>query len=138
MLVLASSIYFISGEANEGLLMLVAMGFVVAISIYQETKSSRALQSLRQFTQSKVRVIRDKNEETIFTEELLPGDVMILEEGDKVPSDALILHANDLTLNESVITGESVPVDKNKEEGSNQLFHGSLSIPAVVMQWLLQ
>ncbi len=126
MLVLASSIYFILGEFNEGLLMLVAMGFVVAISIYQETKSSHALQSLRQFTQAKVSVIRDSTEVTILTEELLPGDVMILEEGDKVPADALILLANDLTLNESVITGESVPVDKKKEEGSNQLFHGSL------------
>src|SRR4030095_5619457 len=113
MLVVASSLYFILGQPNEGLLMLVAMILVVAISIYQQTKSSHALQILKQFTQSKVTVIRDQTEETILTEELLPGDVMILEEGDQVSADAIILHANDLTLNESVITGESVPVDKN-------------------------
>ena len=126
MLLVASSLYFILGEANEGLLMLVAMIFVVAISIYQETKSSNALQALKQFTQTRVKVIRDQQEQTILSEELVPGDIMILEEGDRVPADATILQSNDLTLNESVITGESVPVEKNNDQGSNQIFQGSM------------
>jgi len=126
MLLLASALYFILGEANEGLLMLVAMIFVVAISIYQETKSSNALQALKQFTQTRVRVIRDGREETILSEDLLPGDIMILQEGDRVPADASILQSNDLTLNESVITGESVPVEKNNEQGFNLIFQGSM------------
>src|SRR5580765_2018870 len=68
MLLFASSLYFILGETKEGLLMLVAMIFVVAISIYQETKSSRALQAPKQLTQSRVRVIRDGKNETILSE----------------------------------------------------------------------
>ena len=134
MLLFASSLYFILGETKEGLLMLVAMIFVVAISIYQETKSSRALQALKQLTQSRVGVIRDGKNETILSEELLPGDIMILQEGDKIPADACILQSNDLTLNESVITGESVPVEKNKDQGSNELFQGSM-ISVILWKW---
>jgi P-type Ca2+ transporter type 2C len=126
MLVFASALYFVLGQTDEGMLMLIAMCFVVAISIYQETKSSRALKALKEFTQARIAVIRDQREEMILTEELLPGDVMILSEGDKVPADAVILHANDLTVNESVITGESFPVEKNEHFGSNQLFQGTL------------
>jgi P-type Ca2+ transporter type 2C len=126
MLLVASSLYFILGEASEGLLMLVAMIFVVAISIYQETKSSNALQALKQYTQTRVRVIRDYREQNILSEELVPGDVMVLEEGNRVPADATILQSNDLTLNESVITGESVPVEKNNDQESSLIFQGSM------------
>jgi Ca2+-transporting ATPase len=72
MLVVASSLYFVLCESSEGLLMLLAMSFVVTISIYQETKSSRALQALKEFTQSKVTVIRDNKKESVFAEELVP------------------------------------------------------------------
>ncbi len=126
MLVFASVLYFVLGESDEGLLMMMAMSFVVAISIYQETKSTRALEALREFTQAGITVIRDHREEMILTEDLLPGDTMILTEGNKVPADAVILHANDLTVNESVITGESVPAEKNGLPGSNLLFQGTL------------
>ena len=126
MLVSASVLYFLLGESNEGLLMLMAMGLVVAISIYQETKSSRALGMLKEFTQARIAVIRDNQEEMILTEDLVPGDVMILKEGEKVPADAIVLHANDMTVNESVITGESFPAEKNDRSGSNQLFQGTL------------
>ena len=126
MLLVASSLYFILGEANEGLLMMVAMIFVVAISIYQETKSSNALQALKQYTQTRARVIRDHQEQDILSEELVPGDIMILQEGDRVPADAIILQSNDLTLNESVITGESFPVEKNNDQESNIIFQGSM------------
>jgi P-type Ca2+ transporter type 2C len=126
MLLVASSLYFILGEANEGFLMLVAMIFVVAISIYQETKSSNALQALKQYTQARVKVIRDRREQSILSEELVPGDIVILQEGDRVPADATILQSNDLTLDESIITGESVPAEKNNDQGNNQIFHGSM------------
>ena len=126
MLVFAAGLYFILGESDEGLLMLIAMSFVVAISLYQETKSTRALEALKEFTQAGITVIRDEQEEKILTEDLLPGDTMILTEGDKVPADAVILRANDLTVNESVITGESVPVEKNERSGSNELLQGTL------------
>ncbi|HVM86914.1 MAG TPA: cation-translocating P-type ATPase [Puia sp.] len=121
----ACTLYFIVGEKNEGFLMLAAMVFVAAISIYQEIKSSRALAALRQYVQPKIIVIRDKREQLIFSEDLLPGDLMILEEGNRIPADAVIIRSNDLSVNESVITGESMPVEKSSAENANQLFQGT-------------
>ena len=113
LLCLACALYFVMGEANEGFLMLAAMLFVAAISVYQEVKSSKALQALQQYTEPKVIVIRNGVEKSIASSELVPGDIILLEEGNKVPADANILQQNDLTVNESVITGESLPVEKS-------------------------
>jgi Ca2+-transporting ATPase len=125
LLVIACLLYFILGEISEGVMMAVAMVIVTAISLYQEVKSSRALDALKQFTGPKVTVIRDGNETVISNEELVPGDIMLLEEGMKVPSDAMVIQGNDLSVNESIITGESVPVEKNETEGRNLLYQGS-------------
>lgn len=126
MLLLACSLYFILGEPKEGILMLVAMTFVTAISFYQTVKSSRALNALRQFTEPRVTVIRDRKEQIIPSEELLPGDIMILAEGSRVNADAVILQQNDLTVNESVISGESMPAEKNEGKGHNLLYQGTI------------
>ena len=125
MLLLACSLYFLLGEPKEGTLMLIAMVFVAAISFYQEVKSSKALKALIQFTESKVTVIRDGLEKVIPTEELVPGDIMILEEGNRVNADGVIVQQNDLTLDESIISGESLPVEKNEKEHHNLLFQGT-------------
>ena len=125
LLIIACSLYFILGEISEGILMLVAMVFVSAISLYQEVKSSNALKALQQFAQPKVRVIRDGKESVIAAEELVPGDVMVLDEGMNIPADALILQANDFTVNESIITGESLPSDKQETGGHNTVFQGT-------------
>jgi len=125
MLLLACLLYFILGEVKEGLLMLAAMVFVGAISFFQGVKSSKALAALKKFTQPKVTVVRDGKEQIIFSEDLLPGDVLSLEEGNSVPADCTIFRSNDLSINESIITGESQPVDKNASEGYNQLFQGT-------------
>lgn len=125
LLVMACVLYFILGEVNEGFLMLVAMAFVSAISLYQEVRSTNALKALQQYTAPKVRVIRDNSESVISSDELVPGDVMLLEEGMNIPADAIILEENDLTVNESIITGESLPVDKHNTAGQNILFQGT-------------
>ncbi|MBS1598882.1 MAG: cation-translocating P-type ATPase [Bacteroidetes bacterium] len=125
MLFAACCLYFILGESSEGFLMLAAMFFVAAISLYQEVKSSRALSALKQYTEPKITVVRDGEEQIIFSEELLPGDVMILEEGNRIPADAEILQSNDLTVNESIITGESIPVEKNANKDFHQLLQGT-------------
>jgi Ca2+-transporting ATPase len=125
LLAIACSVYFILGESNEGFLMAAAMVFVAAISIYQENKSAKALKALKQYTEPKVTVIRNGQEKVIETENLVPGDVMILEEGNNIPADAVIIKANDLSINESIITGESLPVEKNSLEGHNNLFQGT-------------
>src|SRR5678816_877489 len=81
LLLVACTLYFIPGEKGEGLLMLLAMFFVSAISLYQEVKSTNAVKALQQFTQPQVTVIRDSKETIIPSAELVPGDFMLLEEG---------------------------------------------------------
>jgi Ca2+-transporting ATPase len=125
LLVLASCLYFMLGDKNEGIMMAVAISIVVAISIYQEVKSSLALRSLQQYTEAHVSVIRNNRESIIMTQELVPGDIMLLAEGMKVPADALIIASNDLSVNESIITGESLPVEKEEAGEKNKLYQGT-------------
>ena len=125
LLLTGCALYFFLGETSEGFLMLAAMGIVTAISLYQEVKSSNAIDALKQFTEGKISVIRDGSERMILAEELVPGDIFLLEEGMKVPADGIVAQQNDLTVNESIITGESVPVTKDEGEGQNKLYQGT-------------
>lgn len=124
LLIVAATLYFILGEAEEGIMMLAATALVAAISVYQDVKSGNAIKALQQFTQPQVKVIRDGVEKTIISEELVPGDIAVLEEGMNIPADAVIIQQNDFSVNESVITGESLPVDKDETE-NNRLFQGT-------------
>jgi len=126
LLVAACVIYFLVNQNTEGFMMIVALCFVAAISVSQEIKSSKALQALQQLTEPKVKVIRDNIEKEIPIEELVPGDVIFLVEGDKIPADAKVIEENDLSINESVITGESLPVEKNDVEGSDLIYQGTV------------
>jgi len=125
LLMIACAIYFILGQSTEGIMMLVAICFVAAISLYQDVRSTRALEALKQYTAPEVRVIRDGIEKKIRAEDLVPGDVIILEEGNKVPADATILQQNDLSVNESVITGESMPAGKDEHAANNIIYQGT-------------
>ena len=106
-------------------MMLVAMILVTVISLYQEVKSTQAVEALQQLTEPKVTVIRNGEEIEIATEDLVPGDIILLAEGMNIPADATILQGNDLSVNESIITGESFPVDKHESEGHNKLYQGT-------------
>ncbi len=126
LLVASCMLYFVLGEFKEGFIMLSAMIFVSAISFYQEMKSSVALEALKAYTEPQVTVIRDGVETQIASAELVPGDIVVMEEGGRIPADAIIVQANDLTVNESILTGESIPVEKTIEQGSNLLLQGTL------------
>lgn len=125
LLVIACIIYLVLGKIAEGITMSVAITIVTSISLFQETRSAKALRSLNQYLEPKVKVIRDGNEKYIQSSELVPGDVMILEEGMRIPADASLVSANDLSTNDSIITGESVPVEKNPGDPSSNLYQGS-------------
>lgn len=115
LLLTACLLYFILGDVTEGLMMLSAMVLIVAISMYQEIKSSHALAALRQYTAPGAVVIRNGKEITVAIEELVPDDILLLSEGDQVPADGIVLSANDLTVNESIMTGEALPAAKAAE-----------------------
>lgn len=125
LLIIACVLYFVLGNNAEGVMMAAALLMVAAISIYQEARSSRALAALEQYTEPKVKVIRDGNEQVVSSEDLVPGDIILLEEGMKVPADANILQSNDMSMDESVITGESLAVEKNTTKDKQSLFQGT-------------
>ncbi|MEY3420351.1 MAG: hypothetical protein RIR48_632 [Bacteroidota bacterium] len=125
-LVLTSMIYFILKEYSEGLIMLIAILFVAGISLYQENRSRNAVASLKKLSNPRVRAIRNNKEVTIDTEELVVDDIFFIEDGNLVPADAIIIDANDFSVNESMLTGESLPVYKNKSGTSNSIFKGTM------------
>lgn len=125
LLAIATSVYFIAGEPEEGLMTAAAILIVTGVSIYQDVRSSHALEALKAYTQEKIQVIRDGAERLVLTEDLVPGDIIVLVEGNLVPADAKLLDQHDFTVNESVITGESYPVEKTADEGSNMLYQGT-------------
>ncbi len=94
----------------------VILGVVVVnalVGFIQESKAESALQSLRAMVHTEAKVIRDGHERTVASEELVPGDLVLVEAGDKVPADFRVLRQAELRIDESALTGESLPVDKD-------------------------
>lgn len=116
LLIVAAFIYFFTGENEEGFLMLASIGIVAGISIYQEIRSENATNALKQMTQPLIIVIRDGEKISIPSEELVVNDLMIVSEGEHISADATIISSNDCSVNEAMLTGESLPVVKNEED----------------------
>lgn len=122
-LLVASIIYFISDKTADAIFLASAILFQIGISFFQDARSTNALEKLKEFIVAKSKVIRNGKLEEIKSEDLVLGDVIIIEEGMSIPADATIIHSNDFLVNESILTGESLAVEKNKE--SNQVFKGT-------------
>ena len=125
MLVVAAAIYFITGQVSDGVFMLLATVLVSAISVYQESRSRNALESLKQLTRPFSKVIRNGEETEIKSEDIVIGDAMVLEEGVSVPADGELIAAHDFSVNESMLTGESLPVFKTHTGDGRQVYKGS-------------
>jgi P-type Ca2+ transporter type 2C len=123
-LLAASTIYFISGKTGDGFFMVSAIVLVAAISFYQESRSRNAIEALRKLTQPFGTVIRDGEEVEIPIEEIVMGDYMIVKEGMSIPADGVVVKSNDFSVNESILTGESLPVSKTQEE-NNRVYQGT-------------
>ncbi len=125
LLTLACSIYLLMGEWNEGLLMIFALLFVGGISLFQTLRSKRAIDLLHRENLPLAAVIRNGELIEIPVEDLVVGDIFRMEEGQQVPADGKILHSHDLTVDESILTGEAFSVFKNHEKEQNQIFFGT-------------
>jgi len=125
LLVVASAIYFITGDISDGIFMASAIVLVSAISLYQDSRSRNALAALKSLTQPHSKVIRNGITVSINSEEIVLGDFMMVEEGTAVPADGIIVHSNDFSVNESILTGESLSVSKNGSEENNQVYQGT-------------
>ncbi|MBI4004693.1 HAD-IC family P-type ATPase [Candidatus Roizmanbacteria bacterium] len=114
-LFLASSVVFLMGEFIDGLIILFVLLFNAIVGTIQEGKAQNTLQALKKFAATNATVIRNGKEIVIPDYEVVPGDIIILQEGDKIPADARVILSNNVTVDESALTGESLPVHKDKE-----------------------
>jgi Ca2+-transporting ATPase len=112
LLIGAGVIYLLLGDLGEALILLAFAGVSVTITIVQETRSERVLEALRELTSPRALVLRGGIRQRIPGREVVRGDVIVLAEGDRVPADAVLLSAEDLHTDESLLTGESMPVRK--------------------------
>jgi Ca2+-transporting ATPase len=125
-LVLAAFIYFLVGDYSEGIIMLIAIVFVASISIYQEQRSKSAVEALKKLSSPHATVIRNNVIEKILSEEIVLEDLMVLSDGDLIPADAVLVEAHDFTVNESILTGESLSIEKEIRGAETFVFHGTM------------
>lgn len=106
------AVYMLLGELQDAVILVVFAMMSVVITVVQESRTERVLDALRELTSPRALVIRDGERKRIAGRDVVGGDVIVLAEGDRVPADAVLLEAHDLQSDESLLTGESVPVRK--------------------------
>src|SRR5512139_973625 len=116
-------IYLALGDLKEALVLVVFATLSVLITVIQETRTERVLEALRDLTSPRALVIRDGVRKRIAGREVVRGDLIVLAEGDRVPADAVLVQAQDLQVDESLLTGESVPVRKTAGSGNKTERH---------------
>ncbi|HEX5153400.1 MAG TPA: magnesium-translocating P-type ATPase [Parafilimonas sp.] len=112
LLVFAVILSTVLGEYSESIIILVFLLLTGILGFFQERNASKAVEKLRQLVHNKSTVKRNGIEKDILIDEVVPGDIILLNAGDIIPADAYILESNDLHINESVLTGESFPAEK--------------------------
>lgn len=132
-------VYLLLGNREEALILLVLACLSIGITVVQEARTERVLEALRDLTSPRALVIRDGERQRIAGREVVVGDLIVLGEGDRVPADALLIEATGLAADESLLTGEAVPVRKRAQasrgpaaraggEDLPQVFSGSLIV----------
>ncbi len=113
LLLLASgTIYMVLGDIQEALMLLSFVFVIIGITLYQERKTERTLEALRDLSSPRALVIRNGEQKRIAGREVVKDDIIVIKEGDRVPADAVLTQSEDLQTDESLLTGESVPVRK--------------------------
>ncbi len=125
-------LYFFLGDKGEASLLLLSVFVIIGIEFYQEAKTERSLEALRNLSSPIAEVVRDNRRITIPGRELVVGDTILLAEGSRVPADAKLISATNLAADESLLTGESVPVDKHTRKVEdyriNSIFSGTMVV----------
>lgn len=122
LLIITASIYFILGEIGDGIIMLFFVLCMCGIEFIQEQKTDHALEELNTLSSLNVKVIRNNKLKVIDSKDIVVGDIVILEEGDKISADGIILECSGLGINESVLTGEADIVYKKLKDDANNHF----------------
>ena len=127
LLIIISVIYFILGSLGEAYFMLAAIIIVSGISFYQDNRSRKALRALEELNTPLSKVIRNGVPSNILTTEIVPGDLVIAEEGATINADGDIVYSHDFSVNESTLTGESQAVNKSPESEDKTVYSGTLA-----------
>jgi Ca2+-transporting ATPase len=130
LLLAAAAIYLLLGEPHEGLFLLLMVVVVFGLTLYQERKTSHALERLRELSSPTALVLRDGERRHVDSRQLVAGDVLVLDEGNHVPADAELISCTGLLVDESLLTGESFPVQKQAAcgEDSGRVFAATLVV----------
>ena len=132
LLISCGLLYILLGDYKEGIVLSSSIFLIIGITFYQHNKTEKALEALKKLSSPRALVIRDGIEQRIAGREVVVDDIIILNEGDRVPADSIIIEANNLTIDESVLTGESVPVKKSTtdvlEDNSAIIYSGTLVV----------
>ena len=119
LLLACAALYLLSGEGQEAVMLSGFVLVIIGITFYQERKTERALESLRDLSSPRAHVIRGGEKMRIAGRDVVCGDVVLLAEGDRVPADAVLCHALNFSVDESLLTGESVPVRKSASDDAD-------------------
>ena len=132
LLVSCGTLYLVLGNIQEGIMLLGFVFVVMGIEFYQEKKTEKALDALKDLVSPRALVIRDGDTIRIPGKEVVTGDLVILQEGDRVPADGIVLNSLNLLADESLLTGEPIPVSKREwTEGDKKFIPGGDDIPVV-------
>ncbi len=112
LLIAGGTIYFLIGDRQEALMLLGFVAVVAGITLYQESKTERALEALRDLTSPRALVVREGMSRRVPGREVVRGDIVVVSEGDRVPADGALLAGLNFMADESLLTGESAPVNK--------------------------
>ena len=126
LLIAGGVIYLLLGDRTEAILLLAFASLSVVITVVQEARTERVLEALRDLTSPRALVIRGGERKRIAGRDVVRGDLIVLEEGDRVPADAHLIESSHLQADESLLTGESVPV--SKADGDGVIYSGSLIV----------
>jgi P-type Ca2+ transporter type 2C len=114
-LLAAAFISFFTGEEEEAILILVIVLINAILGIVQESKAEKSLEAIKKLSSPNAKVIRDGKQQVISIEELVPGDLIVIDAGDFMPADCRLIESHSLKVDESALTGEAVPVEKDIE-----------------------
>ncbi|MHB1415165.1 MAG: HAD-IC family P-type ATPase, partial [Chloroflexota bacterium] len=127
LLLFAGTIYGFLADYVDAAVVLIALAPIILVDIVLEARAERALEKLRNLATPTVTVWRDSQRQVISTEDLVPGDIVFLQEGDILPADGVLFSGMQLTVDESMLTGESQPVvkDATSRADGRQVFAGT-------------
>ena len=112
LLISCALLYILLGDYREGSILLTTTSIIIFITFYQYQKTEKALEALKKLSSPRALVIRDGKQIRIPGREVVPDDIILMNEGDRIAADAKILETVNLSVDESLLTGESVPVAK--------------------------